>query len=761
MPIIAVNSVQESNVINIPNNFISLTALGGDVYDLNINFYFDLSVAKFSKAFKVRLDALDSSRNTIDSNTNSLLRNSSILDTQIAMSRVLNGTIKNTFKTKFSTSIDLTTSIDNSFSSKDGLRSIIKIRNYNDNLVPESTRIEQELETERRESNQKFISTMYYDYISSGKDPVELTESSINRNVIKDKLSSTKTYPRKNDPLTNRVSSYLKRDNPDKKLSQVISVEKTGLMEVNKSVRVSKNDLLSNWYFYFDVINDNGDTIQKIERVTNMDRLMELIEVPRAKPQIRGALTNIRGINYSSFMCTSSDDKNILNVDVVNGVTSFKNSTQNTNLISNIPLIGSHSTGRTFHSTNSSLGNTFSSSIVVDKRYKTLNGCVIATQRNAGIFDLLATNLHPRTISVIFYVKDLTNKSKNWTKVSGQEKVNENNQVVSAYFDGIPNHVYEFFAESYLNDGTKLDTRSDIVEAYSRPDFNLKISITNFAKSSNDITFDLSADIQDKSTDSIISLLESRGLQDYFNDKTTDQISQIKKFIGFMIYRFNISVGRREYLGVLTNGSFSDRQQSELLNVRSRDLNAEYQYEIFPTIIDPNSMYDNQVQKNYSNDLLNNWLANNSKFKQLLTKKHSTIFTTKGLKDKFSSNLLNNNVIGYCATYNVGKITGIVIENFVVKNSLTIGDEYHTTLEWRCENNSAGTAVDYFLINRCCNGRNIDNIGKISYSQKLNGVFNFIDICDIYGNITYQIIPVYNNGIVGSVSTAKIFINGS
>jgi hypothetical protein len=765
-----------TNAIKLTEDCISYVRTSRDnaSYDLKLSLIFDAAKILEKQAFKVKFYVQENARENLDADIKALMESGDIVKMMQAKSLLLFG--KNTKpKILISETLDLTTALNNS-SLNNPEKNYLTLNYLPASLTTDNAKIEviQKLIpiTKTTTLSAKLLS---HKLLQAGKDPTSYSKTPENaEDSIKNSMLGTRKQPSLNSKdlfqntllqknikasVTNKQSL-----NKDSLIAQVLS-EVSSNINFSKVINVKKALIKGiTYYVYADLLNSKDQVLQSTGTQFNISTLINKSIIPRGKtPSLRLTTSNLSGknsvlkLNLTNFDSLDNkkakiflkQDKDFKELTTVSSTTDLLNLS--------IPSSRQVVARAVYVDENGNLGHEFENVVLSESRTKYSEAFVISTQAaNSVLLNLY--NLGPNVVGFVFKYLDLTLKQKKPTilspmlrDVSGSGK---NNFAHRSPFFG---HIYKYFATLFLDDGTTIDTKPDIVEIYRAADSGLIPTYSSLSVTQDEIFFNVNINFQEKPTNILLSAMQSLGIDKFFDNNIQNQLDKLQNLVNFIVFRINMSNGNREFLGVINN-FFSEKRQSDITSAQKFDPNVTYQYHVYPTLTDVTTAFDNQNLIKTSNNLTDTNTQNYQKFKHVASIKNSMLVSARGLSEKFSNSILDFNVIGSPVVVNA--ISAISMSSQVINNLqyeiYRLNEQARVELSWNIDK-SAFKNVDHFIVSRIVEGRQ-QLLGRC-HAQSAGGNCNFIDILNEFGNITYTVLPIYHDYSYGNLAKLEIFID--
>jgi len=765
MPLLTKDLKTVVNAIKLPEDCISIISINQNGnYDIKISVLMDLEKIISNKTFKVNFKVSQSKESLFSSELKKVYDSEDIIRIQQLKIDFINGVYKENYILQ--QELDLTTTINN-LNVNGSLKEITPNLGYK-KFSNFSVNSKINFQSDAEQFKNEYLQTENLASVlkSQNKDPL----SKLTNIPFISLLESTKSIdgnisdvPSLSVQELHYINAYKQTfSNLDLVADDLIPTINSNLSSVSKFekiISVNPNGFDTNkLQISADLIDINGQTVQTEEITINFQKILQLFKSINDAPLIKISKASfppnflaveVRSKSNSLDKCDlylrNEDQGNYQNQKITlnNGSFYFK-----------LPMIKSNLNIKTNYSSiegKSNQGFKFSSSTFSNPRQKTLVGFVTATQAKKDIF-VSARNLHPLTTGVTFYVIDKTLKS-NPRKINASTVTNGVVTQTAIHVNPFPRHVYEYYCVSQLSDGTHVKSKSDIIECFSFYDCGIELGYNNLSITTNDVSFSVNLKNIDTVTDKIFNFVRLRGLESYFTGDFSNQISSIKKLLSYHVHRVNVSKGNRDYLGFFVDGeSFSDSSAVSLQGATQRLQTENYIYQIFVTLTDSSTLFDNQTNQVFSDDKMQSYSFNSQKFKNSFTRLNSTLITPRGIKKKIPGTLFSHDVIASIniivpSANNLSSNLGQIKIDRVYNDGKTL-----LSLKWSSFNSPN---IDYFLLSKVVSGR-FNFIGRCI---NLSRGSEYVDVVDQYGNIHYFITPVYYNGTFGTPLSTSIVVN--
>lgn len=532
------------------------------------------------------------------------------------------------------------------------------------------------------------------------------------------------------------------KQQPQLSFDVISSYQQTSTVEASSTIEFDKKLVAESCWIYADLVDKNGEIFQTEYSIIDLTELKKQASLTVSSPTI--------GIFYDSrldtFGITSPNDTSLYKNDKFG----FQEIASNGN-VAYIP----NAEGINIKASHNSLfqsGFKFSEIIIDNRRSlsQKSSGFTRSYQVSDGV-TLYPKMINPKAVSVIFYAEDMTARSKP-TAIS-DNLILSTGTINSCTHQGVVGRTYRYFYRSILNNGSTVDSSPEIVEVFPREDgVTLNVSTPQLSKQPIfDVSFNITTEIKSKKTDEVYSLLRSRGLEKFFDSYVTNGVFDINKLVTHVVYRTDMMTGVKEYMGIIKDGAFSDSKQSFLYKASNLVDGHDYEYDVYFVLTDPSTAFDSQTMTLKREELGSTYVVKSQKFRHSESIAKSTLFTARGLAEKFSKSILEFGVFAPSATTiakfstkesqesNANVVTSSVSE--LAARVEKIENKKRVVLSWR----SPTKNVDYYVVSRS-SARYHKVLGNCAASKSPF----FLDYIDEFGEITYSITPVYLDSSIGS-----------
>jgi hypothetical protein len=389
----------------------------------------------------------------------------------------------------------------------------------------------------------------------------------------------------------------------------------------------------------------------------------------------------------------------------------------------------------------------------------------INTRIIQGAIEISVSAVPPSVVSIKIVRKDLTLKETDYSTLDINEPIKQVTQGLDAAIfvddDIKDNHIYEYSCVLYYNDGIDLLSSSTIVQKYvSLRVGGIEIDVDNVEIIRDsvflDVRFNIKSRIVDGSLNVVLQTLKAQGLDDLFADEL---IADRERFQGLTVHkvsRHNITTGDREEFGVISAANFSDVVAGKTNLVKPLQEGHRYKYYITTLLRHAETMFDTFVKTDVDEASGKQYSYAPAFARHPIRLKTGTVVSRESLKMNHAEDDFS-----FGETGNIKELD-VTIETSLPRirdaNVIRI-DKQTASVKWTVDGNTS--KIEHFVIAK-------EKLGQTTIAGKCHGIspqgkayefFDWIEPDDI-GDVTYTVIPVFNNYMRGiSASTGKLRIN--
>lgn len=259
------------------------------------------------------------------------------------------------------------------------------------------------------------------------------------------------------------------------------------------------------------------------------------------------------------------------------------------------------------------------------------------------------------------------------------------------------NNVYEFIVKAFYRNGSHDYLGNEITEYVSQSSGKVDIRIDNLIISYDltvpNVTFDVNIASIDSNIDVVKSLLEQRGIKNYFDEDISKQRDELKALLAYSVQRIDLTTGEREDFGVMSESKFDDINVGKKYACTLLKRGHKYRYVISALARMPETLFDKFQKTVVDAETKKTYTYNPAKFMHPLALRQGTIVSQIGLKTIYSKSMFEHGIIGTTSTFDVTFDDDVpkIIDASVVKF-----DDQTMTLSWKVDGNME--LIDSFIV---------------------------------------------------------------
>jgi len=395
------------------------------------------------------------------------------------------------------------------------------------------------------------------------------------------------------------------------------------------------------------------------------------------------------------------------------------------------------------NSTTNELSNDFTDVVVNDPRKINFNDVMVIPYLSRGkIFvSLINDSYNFNVVSCKIFSKNLTKKESNYVYQATFDVSKGTQSEIAITRDLVFYNTYEIRAKLVFENGVEVFSKySGIIQYIPYIGDIYNVNITDFSTETDDVTFNIFAELQQDQVGLIQNLLSQVSAQ-YNTDFNSGREAEYDKFVAFQILRYDLLDGSFEDFGIVpNNSSFSDATISKIKGIPNAIAEKAYTYIISPLIREPSSVteIDKEIEDQETNKT---YSSNFRKFRHPLALSRGNIM---------SENKVNNDVVPdmlYGMVANSLKINVQAAKKYpTISDFIAFKSKGKVILTWNI--NKKEIQFDHILIFKENNGIKT-LIGK-THGLKDNYTF-FYDLTNHdLGNIRFVLTPIEQDYSTGS-----------
>lgn len=346
------------------------------------------------------------------------------------------------------------------------------------------------------------------------------------------------------------------------------------------------------------------------------------------------------------------------------------------------------------------IGNTFTSVVLRPLKYRPVKAMSLTSKIIDGGVQLEVRNIPPTAVSLQFMQRNKTTFQHEFAPISGPQLVDDvaryADYLSAVSFDVSDGNVYEFTVKAIYRTGLDELLESEIVEYIAPQPGIVDIKITNVSVTHGnepDVSFNVALNVIENDIDSIKSILERQGIRPYFDDDILRQRDQLKSLLVFSVHRVDEITGEKEYMGVVTGDSFSDREVRKRVSAKPLIYGHKYRYIISALSRTPETALESFVK--VSTDLITKkkYAYKPSKFLHPIVLKKGVLVSPAGLRTRYTKSIFEHGVLGSDATV---EITFDKESASVIEAAVSDFDGRSHVISWRVLGDVK--SIDHFVV---------------------------------------------------------------
>jgi len=580
-------------------------------------------------------------------------------------------------------------------------------------------------------------------------------------------------------PASNDVPPKVTNDAVDGTHALVLQTVTSDMITVPVTVVVPQTKLtleqtaVTSLLVKFDLINtDSGQAVDSVVKILDVSRHLSVYNTPKTQPRVKASITSdsgrvsleIRQVDpgasavqvFKKAIWVSTTD-----IDGYSLVGTYNVSAKDQSLVVQVDkpeksaviyrVIAIGSTGTP--------AGSFSNVAVRPGRFADIKTAALtATQLPTGV-RLELRHIPNKVIAVQFLSRNLTIFETEYTSVGNDvvlvdEGTREIDLIQINDGSARPGNIYGYAVKLIYRDGNTQLAGNVTLEFIQPVPGQVDTKIENVAVSHNEIpnvTFDITTLTLDTDLDIVKNLLKSQDMQQFFQGDLQTQRAQLKKLIAHSVHRIDMTSGRRENFGILTESKFDDGALRKNQAIEPLRYGHKYRYEIYPLLRAPETLFDDLVNSAIDRATKKSYSYHPAKFFHPFTLDRGVLVTSDGAKKRYAKDPMTFGVIGSIASTEVSFDNASAL---IVDPQASRFDRYYNVISWKIQGDVK--EVDHFLIMKQIHG--IRSVVGIVHSEFLHGNCQWIHKISKHdeGMITYIIVPVMNDYRVGGSATTNV-----
>ncbi len=312
--------------------------------------------------------------------------------------------------------------------------------------------------------------------------------------------------------------------------------------------------------------------------------------------------------------------------------------------------------------------------------------------------------------------------------------------------------IYEYSCRLFYKDGTEAKSLSSVIHRYENLEKEKAIAnisdLRVFRTGKDiDVSFNVRSSVLENNLDAVKAAIERQGLGDLFTNDLEKERDQLQKLIAHHITRVNLTTGEYENFGTITEESFSDRRFGSIRGVAPIKDGRKYRYIVSTLLRDADTMFGDLKKNAVDSATGKEYEYSPFKFRHPLALTEGTIVDRQTLETNHPEDDFSFGRIGNSREIDVN----IELTNpKILDLAATRESENAIILTWQID--GAKNRIEHFVVIKEILGQRFI-AGRAHHISK-GGIYEFFDNLthDDIGEISYSIIPIYNDFSQGSVS---------
>lgn len=299
--------------------------------------------------------------------------------------------------------------------------------------------------------------------------------------------------------------------------------------------------------------------------------------------------------------------------------------------------------------------------------------------------------------------------------------------------DLIEDHSYEFLSYGITSSGSKIKFRSTRRQYIKKRSNIISVQIDQFgvknSSGDSDISFRVTSTLNETNNTTLYSILSNLGITKYFDTDISTIREKIQTLIQNYVVRHNLTTGDIDDLGPVTDitGLFVDSDASAKVSASRFDPTNEYSYEIRSYIRNPDTLFDDYVKTSIDARSKRSYKWKPAKHLHPNVLKNGTITSTDGERTNYGLDKFKFFDIGSVLYHTVSSIETVVS---IASANLKLIQENKIQIDWSVTGNYESVKYYMFILQDGFNSQ----LFYVAHSQ--------------FGNVCSIVLPF--NGFVGS-----------
>jgi len=316
-------------------------------------------------------------------------------------------------------------------------------------------------------------------------------------------------------------------------------------------------------------------------------------------------------------------------------------------------------------------------------------------------------------------------------------------------------HVYEYRAKVFTREGRELMTTGLATVTYQVLNGNAVEMTLGSPEvdidSSGDInvSFSLLGTVPKTGVTALNDVLEAGGLAKYFETDIQADRENLSDLLAFHVERVDLKTGDVESFGVITDPEFSDKSLRSTNNVSTLKSGRKYRYVVSALLRTPDTLLDSATRTKIDPTSGREYSFKPSRYLRPATLKSGALAATNVVA---GTDVSEEFAAGFAGVQRFIDISTDSRLPSIVSASVRANSRGHNVVRWKVKGSM--NKIDHFVIVATKLGMKTI-IGR-SHNISSNGSFKHVDkkMSKCVGQVTYQVVPIYNDYTQGSPVTA-------
>jgi hypothetical protein len=316
-------------------------------------------------------------------------------------------------------------------------------------------------------------------------------------------------------------------------------------------------------------------------------------------------------------------------------------------------------------------------------------------------------------------------------------------------------YVYEYRAKVFTREGRELMTTGQATITYqilngNAVEMNLGTPEVDIdAAGDINVSFSLLGNVPKTGVSALNSVLEAGGLTKYFESDIQADRENLSDLLAFHVERIDLKTGRVESFGVVTESEFSDKNLRSANNVTSLKSGRKYRYVVSALLRTPDTLLDSAVRTKIDPTTGRAYTFKPSRYLRPSTLKRGALAATNVVA---GTDVSQEFAAGFAGVQRFIDISTDSRMPSIVSANVRSNSRGHNVIRWKVKGSM--NKIDHFVIVATKLGMKTI-IGR-SHNISSNGSFKHVDkkLSKCVGQVTYQVVPIYNDYTQGTPMTA-------